>query len=233
MPQFTTLDRESDYYEKIAASRNPKHDLHCMCPSCFKTPICCMVCQYEFRYVGDLVKHRTRTHEIKKGGQHAPIRQRVAKRELIPDGLGYLIKVFASEHRKNINTEELSKFSQHIADLQHTKKKNRTHHHMTAAKLRALKDEPDGKTQVLLTIPNQYLLPAYQIWEITGVQPNYILLALIAYGLEYLAKELRQYPVFPEVTQAPEKKLAAQKKVENDLPEAAAPTKPKARSKFF
>jgi hypothetical protein len=231
MPQFTTLDREPDYYEKIAASRNPKHDIHCMCNQCHKTPICCMVCQYEFRHIEGLVRHRTQRHEIKKGGQHAPIRQRLAKRELIPDGLGYLIKVFASPERKNINTEELTKFAQHLSDLQHTKPRSRTKFHMTAAKFQALKDEPHGTTQVSINIPNQYLLPVYQMWEISGVLPNAILLALNAYGLEYLAKELRQYPVFPEVTKTPEKKLTTpvKKKVENDPPE----TKPPTRSRFF
>lgn len=229
MPERTTLDRPDSYYGDISSRRNTKHDLHCMCQQCFQTPVCCTVCQFEFRHINGLVRHRTQFHEMRKGDAHAPIRQRLAKRALTPDGLGYLVKAFSAETRKGIDTNELSRFAQYLQDSLQIPQQKRKHIENTAI-LQELKKYSQGKEQVTLGIPKNFLLPVYQIWEASGVAPKTILLALLAYGLEYLAKELRQYPTFPEV-KSPDKKLETPTQPKRKDPdEAPSPVqKPKPR----
>jgi hypothetical protein len=185
-----------------------------------------MVCKYEFRHVNGLVRHRTQVHELKKGSVHAAVRRRAARRELVPDGLGYLIKLFASPARSGLGTQELTKFAQYLQELLHTKIKSRTRRIYNKAKLEGLKEDPDGHSSTGLILPNRYLIPAYQIAEVSGVQPSEVLTALIAYGLEYLAKELRQYPVIPQVKKPPD---VPKKETKNDLP----PSNPVARPRFL
>jgi hypothetical protein len=134
----------------------------------------------------------------------------VAKRELLPDGLGYLTKVFVSDEKRKINTEEISKFARHLQDqlmLSRDTRGKKIKHALHAATLKALKEDQKTPFHLQLSVPPQYILPIYQMWEISGVAPKDIAIAMIAYGLEHLAQELKQYPSFPEVPQNPGKKL--------------------------
>jgi hypothetical protein len=210
-PQFTSLDRPDSYYEELANRRNPKHDLHCTCNQCWMTPVCCMVCKYEFRHAYGLTRHRTQRHNGKVTSPRAAIRARVAQRELIPDGLGYLTKIFVTDAKTKINSQELSKFAIHLQDqnmLSKDTRGKRIKHSLHAGTLRVLKEGNNEPFLIHMKIPAQYMLAVYQIWEISGVAPRDIVTALIAYGLEHLAQELRQYPSFPEVPKNPGKKLS-------------------------
>jgi hypothetical protein len=208
VPQFTTLDRPDSYYEELASRRNPKHDIHCTCNQCWITPVCCMVCKFEFRHAYGLTRHRTQYHQGKTPPSRAAIRARVAQRELIPDGLGYLTKIFVTDAKTKVDTKELSKFAAHLQDQLERVKVPRTHHHLFSAVLKSLKEGSKTPYQVHCKLPSQYALALYQIWEISGVKPNDILVAMVAYGLEHLAQELRQYPSFPQVPTDPTKKLS-------------------------
>lgn len=215
MPQFTSLDKPDSYYEELANRRNPKDDLHCRCNQCWMTPVCCMVCKYEFRHAHGLTRHRTQRHNGKVTSPRAAIRARVAQRELIPDGLGYLTKVFVTDAKTKINSKELSKFAVYLQDqlsLNHDTRGKRIRHVLHAATLKILKEGQKEPFLMQVKVPPQYILPVYQIWEISGVAPKDIVVALIAYGLEHLAQELRQYPSFPEVPTNPGKKLTEPQK---------------------
>jgi hypothetical protein len=233
MPQFTSLDRPASYYEELANRRNPKHDLHCMCNQCWMTPVCCMVCKYEFRHAYGLTRHRTQRHNGKVTSPRAAIRARVAQRELIPDGLGYLTKVFVKDAKTKIDTKELSKFSIHLQDqlvLSKDTRGKRIRHALHAGTLRDFKEGHKEPHLLHVKVPVQYMLPVYQIWEISGVAPNDITLALIAYGLEHLAQELRQYPSFPEVPKNPGKKLSEPLPPQKKEPKVE---KPRPKTDFF
>jgi hypothetical protein len=227
MPQFTSLDKPDSYYEELASRRNPKHDLHCTCNQCWMTPVCCMICKYEFRHAYGLTRHRTQRHNGQVPSSRAAIRARVAQRELIPDGLGYLTKIFVTDAKTKVDTKELSKFATHLQDLNQLEKGTRgrkIRHLIHAATLRTLKEDQKTPFKLNIGVPAQYVLPVYQIWEISGVAPKDIVAALIAYGLEHLAQELRQYPSFPKVPDNPGKKLSEplppQKKTTTEAPRA-------------
>jgi len=212
MPQYqiSTLDRPDSYYEELASHRNPKHDIHCMCNQCFLTPVCCLVCKYEFRHAYGLTRHRTQYHNGRPSPARAAIRSRVARREILPDGLGYLTKVFVGDEKRKINSQELSKFARHLQDqlmLSRDTRGKRIKHSLHAATLKALKEDQKEPFFLQMKVPGQYILPIYQMWEISGVAPKDIAIAMIAYGLEHLAQELKQYPSFPEVPHNPGKKL--------------------------
>jgi hypothetical protein len=83
----------------------------------------------------------------------------------------------------------------------------RIKHSLHAATLKALKEDQKEPFFLQMKVPAQYILPIYQMWEISGVAPKDIAIAMIAYGLEHLAQELKQYPSFPEVPKNPGKKL--------------------------
>lgn len=208
MPQLTNLDRPDGYYEDLATSRNTTHDLHCSCRSCWKTPVCCMVCRFEFRHVHGLSRHRAQFHNGSVPTSRKAIRARVAQREVIPDGLGYLTTLFAHDAKSKVDFRAFSKFAEHLNDLLEIKKPHRSQQIINSAVLRVLQNDKIPLHSMNLKIPTRYAIPVYRIWEASGVAPNSVTIALIAYGLEHLAQELKRYPIAPEVPKNPQKKLA-------------------------
>jgi hypothetical protein len=106
----------------------------------------------------------------------------------------------------------------------------RIKHSLHAATLKALKEDQKEPFFLQMKVPGQYILPIYQMWEISGVAPKDIAIAMIAYGLEHLAQELKQYPSFPEVPKNPGKKL------EEPLPPSKKEPKvekPRPKNDFF
>jgi len=157
----------------------------------------------------------------------------VAQRELLPDGLGYLTKIFVSNAKTKVNTEQLSKFAAHLQDLNDTKGNTRgrkIRHLLHAGTLKILKDDLKTPFHLNISVPAHYMLAVYQIWEISGVAPKDITIALIAYGLEHLAQELRQYPTFPKVPENPGKKLS--EPTPQPIKEAKS-EKPRPKTDFF
>jgi hypothetical protein len=144
-----------------------------------------------------------------------------------------LTKVFVGDEKRKINTEEISKFARHLQDqlmLSRDTRGKRIKHSLHAATLRALKEDQKEPFLLQMKVPAQYILPIYQMWEITGVAPKDIAIAMIAYGLEHLAQELKQYPTFPPVPQNPGKKLQ-----DPSPPSKKEPTseKPRPKTDFF
>ena len=153
--------------------------------------------------------------------------------DITPDGLAFLAKICVPDARMKVNTLALSRFAtylQSIIDKADFKRPGRVRNILHAAKFKSLKEDQKAPLSVNLTLPAQYALAVYQMWDISGVAPSAILVALVAYGLEHLAQELRQYPSFPEVPKNPGKKLSAP----SPLPKTEAPSeKPSPKSDFF
>jgi hypothetical protein len=213
-----------------------------MCSQCNNAPVTCVICRQEFRQTRGLHRHISQFHYGQRdSATRAQINQKIKQRELIPDGLGYLEKLFVHDDKKHVSTESISKFAEHLKTISGYKRVSHHQQIINRAKLQALKEDKEGTTRVTLEVPNKYLLPAYQVWEISGAAPLLVYLAFSAYGISHVAHELRKYPTFPEVPTDPGQKLRKdeqvsvprvkkEEKVNDEVPEAATPVK---KQRFF
>ena len=176
------------------------HPKDCTCARCDLSPILCpwveggARCDKQCRGRRALGSH-VMAHKRRKRKMAAVLK---------PDGYGYLVKVLQDPKRVyGLNLSALPRFAQSLAQstvlAERNRKLTRRQRAATRYLLERAQSNVDGYLQLnAVQAPGKLIIPIALLAKLSDVSPSVVLCALVAYGLEKLATELRTYRTAPD-----------------------------------
>ena len=155
------------------------HEKDCKCSGCTdRVPTACDLCGNTYKTRFGMLAHRR---------SHGPPRNPKPRPVLVPDGTGYIVR----RMRKGVDTSEIKNFQSYLETLGHRRRFLGKYTLHNAFALEEHKKDPKKAWVIKTKVPGPIALLVGEVSKAANVNPTTVWCALVCYGIEKLAAELR------------------------------------------